>query len=82
MKEQGDFGQVNVELKGVQYEFKERKLHLLLPAEPVKRRRAGKLADVSGDDGKLTANPDDRFYIRGWELEMSDRTDQTATPSA
>jgi hypothetical protein len=69
----GDLGAGISELTGTSYDFTAQKLELRFPTTAVvKRRRDGRLADVTAAVGKLIANPGDTFYIGACEIEIAD----------
>jgi serine/threonine protein kinase len=70
----GDFGKIAPNLQGSRYRFEDSKVEFAFVAGlAVKRRRAGRLADVTAGVGYVVANPGDVYYAGGWELEITDR---------
>jgi hypothetical protein len=75
LHQDGDFGKANPEFAGTGYRFFQNKLELRFAKGPVKRRRHGRLADVTADFDSVIANPGDIFYVGEWEFEIFDSSD-------
>jgi hypothetical protein len=69
----GDLGTAVAALAGTSYEITDQSLEFRFPGtQMVKRRRDGRLADVTATLGKLIANPGDTFYVGTCEIEVAD----------
>jgi hypothetical protein len=58
---------------GVEYEFTDGKLEFSFPSNlSVKRRRDGRIAQVTTGIGAVAANPGDTYYVKDWQIEIID----------
>jgi hypothetical protein len=76
----GDLAKAAPELASVAFQFTDAKLELRFSGTSVKRRRNGRLADITSGIRFVVANPGDTYYVGQWELEIADRT--ATTPSS
>src|SRR5262249_44960501 len=72
----GDLSKVALQLADLAFQITDAKLEFRFPSGPmVKRRRNGRLADVTSGIRFVVANPGDTYYVGEWELEIADRVD-------
>jgi hypothetical protein len=74
-KQEGDFGKADKQFAGSGYRFIKNRLELRFANGPIKRRREGRLADVTADFDSVVANPGDIYYVGEWEFEIADSPD-------
>ena len=79
----GDLSKVAPQLADLAFQITDAKLEFRFPSGPmVKRRRNGRLADVTSGIRFVVANPGDTYYVGEWELEIADRVDPVQSVSS
>jgi hypothetical protein len=69
----GDFGVAVPALAGIVYHLESNTLEFRFGSgHKVKRRRDGRLADITAGVGSVVANPGDTYYVNDLELEIAD----------